>query len=215
MLMPNEFTRRVRDAIRSIPRGKVASYGQVAADLDRNDHREFPLERGDQLADLEDLARVEADRRLVQYQDLGIVDRSLGDADTVLGAARNFLDQAALDGLDASRHHGLGHGFLVLDGGDLLDRGDEDQVRRLGHVWVEGQDFRQIDEDLLELVRLVEDVVISDRGFAFRGGQVAAKMRLVIFPAALGLRKPQILSFSTWNLRPRTAVRSPYFWRCA
>ena len=29
--MPNEFTRRVRDVIRSIPRGKVASYGQVAA----------------------------------------------------------------------------------------------------------------------------------------------------------------------------------------
>jgi methylated-DNA-protein-cysteine methyltransferase-like protein len=28
---PLEFTRRVRDVIRSIPRGKVASYGQVAA----------------------------------------------------------------------------------------------------------------------------------------------------------------------------------------
>lgn len=29
--MPNEFTRRVWDVLRSIPRGKVASYGQVAA----------------------------------------------------------------------------------------------------------------------------------------------------------------------------------------
>jgi len=28
--MPNEFTRRVRDVICSIPRGKVAFYGQVA-----------------------------------------------------------------------------------------------------------------------------------------------------------------------------------------
>ncbi|MBM3294229.1 MAG: DNA methyltransferase [Candidatus Aminicenantes bacterium] len=28
---PLEFTRRVREVIRSIPRGKVASYGQVAA----------------------------------------------------------------------------------------------------------------------------------------------------------------------------------------
>ncbi len=52
-------------------------------------------ERLDQLADLDDLGRVEADRRLVQDEDLGIMDEGLGDADPLLVAAGDVLDEPA------------------------------------------------------------------------------------------------------------------------
>ena len=57
----------------------------------------LPAEGFDELADLDDLGRVEPDRRLVQDQDLGVVDQGLGDADPLLVAPGDVLDEPAPD----------------------------------------------------------------------------------------------------------------------
>ena len=58
----------------------VAGLGDLGQDVGREDDRVLALERLDQAPDLDDLGRVEADRRLVEDEDLGIVDEGLGDA---------------------------------------------------------------------------------------------------------------------------------------
>ena len=45
---------------------------------------------------------------------LGIVDQGLGDADPLLEAAGDVLDQPALDRLQAGDLDRLGHGFFAL-----------------------------------------------------------------------------------------------------
>ena len=52
--------------------------------MTRENHGLFPAEIPDELPDLDDLLRVEAEGRFVEDEDLGIVQGRLGDAHALL-----------------------------------------------------------------------------------------------------------------------------------
>ena len=138
---------------------------------------------------------IEAGRRLVENQDVRVVDDGLREADALpvsfgqLGAltVRHVGDARALHHLlDASR---------PLAGGHAFDLGDEPEILEDAHVGVERRRLRQVAGAALGLDRLVEDVEPGDNGFAFGGrhvaGQDAHRRRLA---GAVGSEEPENLA---------------------
>jgi len=61
--------------------------GDLGQDMRRQQDGALAAERFDKLPDLDDLGRVQPDRRLVQDEDPGVVDKGLGDADPLFVTA--------------------------------------------------------------------------------------------------------------------------------
>ena len=74
----------------------AAGHRDLGQDVGREHDRVAAGERADQLAGLDDLLRVEAGRRLVEDQHVGVVQDRLGEADALPVALRQLVDQRRL-----------------------------------------------------------------------------------------------------------------------
>ena len=70
--------------------------------MGREDDRLLPADLLDERPDLDDLVRVEAARRLVEDEDVGIVQHRLREADALPEALRQLADQLAGDVAEAA-----------------------------------------------------------------------------------------------------------------
>ena len=82
-------------------------------------------------------------------------------------------------------------------GRDALDLGHEAEVGRDRHLGIEGRGLGQVSDDLLDLVRPLEDVDSpATTAFPSVAGRYPVRIRMVVvLPAALGPRSPQIMPF--------------------
>ena len=101
----------------------------LGQDVGRQDHRALAGQLVGSGADLDDLARVEADRRLVEHQHAGVVDQRLGEADALPKALRQMADDAAGDLGQAAGVEDAVDAVVELRLGDAVDAADEAQVR--------------------------------------------------------------------------------------
>ena len=128
-------------------------------------------ELAEQLAQLDAGPRVEARRRLVEEQDLGIVDEGVGEAQPLLHAARQGLDVlvalvAEVDELEEVADHPSPPG-----GRDPVAAGEEVEVLPDLHVVVDPEDVRHEAEDAPDLVGVPGDGEAGDLGLAARRPQ--------------------------------------------
>ena len=93
-----------------------------------------PAERADEIADLDDLARVEADRGLVEDDDLGIGEDGLCDADALTVALREVLDEPVRVFAEAGFLNGPVDGVPELVAPETARLSDEREVLVRGHV---------------------------------------------------------------------------------
>ena len=168
----------------------------------------------DQLAGLDDLLGVEAGRRLVEDQHVGVVRGSPGRGRRAGGSPWR-AGRSASSRTSATRrllHRLVDARALRSLPGDALDlarrsRGTSPTV----HVGVEGRRLRHVADAPLDLERLLEDVVAGHARRALRGREVAgedAHGGRLARPRS-GPRKPRISPLCTRNEMPSTAVCRP------
>src|SRR5438552_12703872 len=81
----------------------VADLRHLGEDVGRQDDRPLPAERLDQAPDLDDLPRVEPDRRLVEHEDGRVVDQCLREADALAEALREVAEEPVPHAPEAAR----------------------------------------------------------------------------------------------------------------
>ena len=107
------------------PRADHADLGQ---DVGAQDDRVILAEPLDQVADLGDLARIEADRRLVQDQHVRLAEQRLGQPDALAVPLGELADQLARAVLDVGRVHHPVDLLAALDARDALDLRHEVEI---------------------------------------------------------------------------------------
>ena len=118
---------------------------------------------------------IETAGRLVQNQDVGVVDDGLRDAHALPVALRQFTDQlgphvserAALD-------HLVGAPFDIR-AGNAFELADEREVLDHLHLGIHGRSFGQIADALLHLLRILQYIEAGDRGLAGRRREKAGE----------------------------------------
>src|SRR5205823_11322414 len=129
----------------------------------------------DELPRFDDLFRVEAGRRLVEDEDVGIMDERLCEADALLVALRQLSGQAVRHVVDANPRHHVLDPLTPLVARHPFDAGDEIEVLADAHVWIERRRFGKVAGAALRLDGLVEDVEPGDNRFALGGRHVAGQ----------------------------------------
>ena len=127
----------------------------------------------DQRAHLADLARVQADRRLVEDDHRRVVEHGLGDADALPQPLRESADQlvgtvAEVDLL----HRALDRRGAV---GDPVQPRHEVQIAPHGHLRIDRRGLGKVAYGLAGGHRLGDDIVAGDEGAPARGRQVAGQ----------------------------------------
>src|SRR6266404_262650 len=160
----------------------LADLRHLGEDVRREDRGALAGELTDEGADLDDLPRIEADRRLVEDEDGRVVDEGLREADALAKAFREVAEEPVADGREAAELHDAVDGVLDRGFRHALDAGDEAQVRLGRHVGVERRVLGQVADPPPHLGALGEDVEPRDlRGAARRrlkAGEDAHRRRL-------------------------------------
>ena len=132
-------------------------------------------ERLDQLADPHDLLGVEADRRLVEDEHLGIRDQRLGEPDALPVPLRQPRDQPVPHVGDLAALQHLADPAAPLAPADALHVRDEVEVRGDRHVAVERDVLGQVADPAPHLERLLEHVEAGHPGGPARGRHEAGE----------------------------------------
>ena len=130
-------------------------------------------QRADEGTDLQDLLGVETHGGLIQNEELGEAQQSLGKADALAVALGEVADEPSPDAHDAGHLHdpvGLG---AALFAGDFFQPGGEEQVFLAGHIHVERGQLGQIADGALDQLRFGGDAVSIHQHLALGGAQVA------------------------------------------
>jgi len=127
----------------------------------------------DQLADLDDLLRVQADGRLIEDQRLRISEQGLCKTDPLAVSFRQVADQSSLHTVDCQLLHDFIDLFFSLRLRNFFQLRDEFQIFQNSHIRVERRNFGQIPYRLLCLFRFLKNIVSIDDDIAFRGCDVA------------------------------------------
>ena len=151
----------------------VAHLVDLGQDVAAEDDRVLPAQLADQVADLDDLRRIQAHGGLVQDHHLRIAQYRLRDAHALAVALGQVADQP----MHHRRHAGLFRRAPDLrpatGRGHLLEPRHHRQVFLRRHVHVQRRDLRQIADQPLGLLRLLEYVEPADSDLARRGRQTA------------------------------------------
>ena len=134
-----------------------------------------PRELLDQLAGLDDLLRVEAGRRLVEDEHLGVVEQRLREADALPVALRELAALAVRHVGDPRALHHRGHARLALGPRHALDARAEVEILAHAHVGVERRRLGQIAGAALGLDRLLDEIEAGHDGGALGGRHVAGE----------------------------------------
>src|SRR6185369_17813510 len=107
----------------------LADLRHLGEDVRREDHRPLPAELANERANLDDLARVEADRRLVEHEYGRVVDQCLREAHALAEPFGEVAEQAVAHGVEAAEPYDALD--AVLDGRlrHAFDARDEAEIR--------------------------------------------------------------------------------------
>ena len=154
----------------------------VGDDVGRQDHQPLARELCKQVPEALAFLRIQADGRLVDDQQLRIIEQGLGDADALAHAARKPAEPAIGDigkadhvqaFLDACRHRPRGQALHRREKGEELPR-------RQG--FIDAEVLRQVAQFRTQRIRLAGDVLTTPEhassGGARQGGQHAHQARL-------------------------------------
>ena len=152
-----------------------------------------PARSVDQAANLVNLARVEADRRLVEHQHRRIVNQRLRESDALAIALRKLAaDSPRHIGQAADLEHVIER-VLDLRARHAAQFRDEAQVAFDAHIGVERRGLRQVADLAARFERLGKNIEPVDQTVPAVAGMKPVMMRMVVvLPAPLGPRKPRI-----------------------
>ncbi len=144
-------------------------------------------ESSDQLTDLNDLLRIQADCGLIQDDDLRETDERTGKPDTLAVTFGKVFDESVFDRLQTYQADHLVK-LCTLDAFvDEFQSSHKLQVFQNCHVHVKGRLLRQIADIPLGLVRFCEDIVPVDEYLALGGPKVPCHdIHSCGFPCAVG-----------------------------
>ena len=129
----------------------VADDVDLGEDVGAEDNGVVPPEISDHIADLDNLARVEARGGLVQDENGGIADERLGESNPLAESLREMADDPRGDALEAAAaDHPIDGGGLI-GAANSLHRGHEVEVGLHRHFGVERIVLGQVAEALLNL----------------------------------------------------------------
>ena len=129
----------------------------------------------DQRADLDDLPGVQADRGLVQDDDLREAEDRLGEAHPLPVALGKVPDQPVPHGRQLGELHDLVHRVGPSGPGELLQLRCEGEVLQGRHVRIQGRLFGQVADAAPDRVRLLEQIVAVDGHAAVGHADVAGE----------------------------------------
>ena len=107
----------------------------------------FVAEALDEVADLDDLLRVEADGGLVQNENRRVAEQSLRNADTLLVALRQVADETSVDVVNLRQTADLADMLLAVEL-DALQLIHEVEVLFDRHIHVKRRQLRQVADEL-------------------------------------------------------------------
>ena len=141
-------------------------------DVGGEDHGPAAGEPPDQLADLDDLVRVQAGSGFVEDDDLRVVYEGLGQGGALAVSLGKFTYDLAVHGFKPTflQHH-VG-AFAEFRAAEAPRARHEVQVRPDFHVHVQGKHLGQVPDDLAHAQRILEHVHAPDGGRAARGVEI-------------------------------------------
>ena len=144
----------------------VADRLDLGQDVRREQHGAIPTEVANRLADLDDLDRVEPDRRLVEDEDPGLVHERSGERRALPEPLGEVLDLPVGHFGEEAALEGFGHAGAHEPARDTLEPGPKREVLADPHLGIRGRGLRQVAERGARRVRLAHDVVPGDAGRA-------------------------------------------------
>ena len=172
----------------------------------------MPAKVLDQLAHAADLIRVQADGRLIEDQQIGLVHQRIREAHALAVALRERADDPVLDVLQPAQFLHIAHALLEPAAGHSLELRAVNQVLRHPHVRIERHVLRHVTRCAARLDRLLEHIEPGDRGRPEVAGMKLERILIVVlFPAPLGPRNPTISPFPTSKDILLIAVNPAYF----
>ena len=167
-------------------------------------------EGGDGLPELAGADRVDADARLVEEEDLGLVQQAARDVQPLPHAARVALDPLPLAPVELHQLEELTDPGALLAGGHGVELGEVLQVVQRREPLVEPAVAAEDVADLLaHRSRVGDDVVAEDASLPAVGSRsVMSILIVVVLPAPFGPSSPKSSPRSTSKLMPLTAWTS-------
>ena len=151
----------------------IAGHFHFEKSVRRDEHGVVAPQVFDELAHGADLVRVQADRRLVQNDKLGLVDERIGEADTLAIAFRQITDDFTADVRQRALLHHNFDPFAALANPQAFQPGSKLEIFAHSHVEVQRIVFRHVTNPAAHLVGLGEHVEARHPRGAVRGRQVA------------------------------------------
>ena len=172
-------------------------------------------EVGDRLAQVARADGVDADRRLVEEHDLGVVQDPARDVQPLAHAARVALDALLLAALQADELEHLVDPEPLRLAGDAVELGEVAEVVVRGEPLVEAAVAAEdVADPLAHLARVATTSWPSTRASPLVGSRrVISILIVVVLPAPFGPSRPKSSPRSTANETPRTASTSSGFRR--
>jgi hypothetical protein len=180
----------------------------MAREQDR--HVPFPDEGAEEVEDLGDAERIDRGRRLVEDQDVRILDQGVGDAEALKHAARVRLGEVIAAGGEPDLVEDLVDRRLCLGARDPVERRGVAQVLAAGQVAVEADGVRQVADAPLDLERPAGRIQPDDAGLALSVGSARAASGSSSSCRAVLAEQPEDLAALDLEIEVSTATRSPY-----
>jgi hypothetical protein len=150
----------------------------------------------EQVADLDDLGGVEAAGRLIEDQDIGIVDDGLSDADALAVALGELADQLGADLAERAFADDVIDARFDVALRDALELSDEQEVLDDLHFGVDGGSFREVPDTFFDLHGLLLDVEAGNGSLTRSGRQEACEhAHRGGFAGAIGAEEAHDLAF--------------------
>ena len=150
----------------------IADGADIGENMGTDDDDVVVTERANVIEHLALLLRVESYGRLIENDDLGIIDDRLRKADTLAVAFGQVFDQTLADTGGGGAFQRMFNRPGIIFSGDAFQIGGKGQIFAHGHIGVHRGNLRQIADVLLCLLRLTRNIEIVDLYRSGCGGEV-------------------------------------------
>ena len=153
----------------------VAGHFDLGEDMRGDDDGHAAAEAGDEIADDEDLMRIQADGGLVHDNDGRLGEDGFGDADALAVAFGKLADDFVPDPFQVAELENFVDARPEFAAGDLFEAAAKIEILRDAHVFRERIVFRHVADLALDIVRLSCDGQAADPDTAGRRRQVTGE----------------------------------------
>ena len=181
----------------------VAGLADLGEDVARDEDGVLAAELPHELAHLDDLHRIEPRDRLVEHDELRLVDDRLSDADALLEAVRQRRDGIVVTSLSAVSSSTAPTRRATSFDATPRSRAANARYSPDAHVAVERRDVREVADALAHRVRPLDDVDAVDADRA--GRRAADRRRGCEAPSSCRRRsRPRSPTISPWSISTET-----------